>query len=124
MFDEQKPTILVVDDEQSCRDLYQEALLVHGYEVLLASTKEEAIQIIASRKVDGVVCDIQLPGNGVHVYEFLLKNHPDLHGRFIFVTGSVEKKEQVERTHHSTPCLLKPFPLRMLLDAMRTALAG
>ncbi|MBI3662732.1 MAG: response regulator [Acidobacteria bacterium] len=120
----QKPVILVVDDEQSCRDLYQETLIVHGYDVLLATSKEEAIQIITAHEVDGIVCDIQLPGNGVQVYEFLLRNYPELRGRFIFVTGSIEKKEFVERTHNSTPCLLKPFPLRLLVDAMKSALAG
>ncbi|HEV8383511.1 MAG TPA: response regulator [Candidatus Acidoferrales bacterium] len=119
-----RPVVLVVDDELSLRYLYRETLLLHGYEVLLATTKEEAIQAIASHEVDGIVCDIQLPGDGVQVYEYLLKHHPELRGRFIFVTGSVEKKELVERTHDETPCLLKPFPMRQLVEAMKSALAG
>jgi CheY-like chemotaxis protein len=119
-----RPVILVVDDELSLRYLYRETLLLHGYEVLLATTREEAIEIISSRDVDGIVCDIQLPGDGVQVYEYLLKNHPELRGRFIFVTGSVEKKALIERTHDETPCLLKPFPMRKLLDAMKSALTG
>ena len=121
---ERKPVILVVDDELSLRYLYRETLLLHGYEVVLATTKEEAIQVIESQEVDGIVCDIQLPGNGVLMYEYLLKKHPEMRGRFIFVTGSVEKKALVERTHNSTPCLLKPFPMRQLLEIMKTALAG
>lgn len=121
---ERKPVILVVDDELSLRYLYRETLLLHGYEVLLATTREEAIQVITTHDVDGIVCDIQLPGDGVKVYEYLLKNHPELRGRFIFVTGSMEKKEFVERAHNATPCLLKPFPMRQLLEAMKTALTG
>ena len=119
-----RPVILVIDDELSLRYLYRDTLQLHGYEVLLATTREQAIEIIASRDVDGIVCDIQLPGDGVQVYECLLKTHPDLRGRFIFVTGSMEKKEYVERTHDETPCLLKPFPMRQLIKAMKTALAG
>lgn len=121
---ERKPVILVVDDELSLRYLYRETLLLHGYEVLLATTKEEAIRVISTQEVDGIVCDIQLPGNGVMMYEYLLKKHPEMRGRFIFVTGSVEKKELVERTHNATPCLLKPFPMRQLLDAMKAALTS
>jgi CheY-like chemotaxis protein len=124
MDQERKPVILVVDDELSLRYLYRDTLLLHGYEVLLATNKEEAIHIIATQEVDGIVCDIQLPGNGVKMYEYLLTKYPELHGRFIFVTGSVEKKELVERTHNSTPCLLKPFPMRQLLEVMKAALAG
>ncbi len=119
-----RPVVLIVDDELSLRYLYRETLLLHGYEVLLATTKQEAIQAIESHDIDAIVCDIQLPGNGVQVYEHLLKNHPDLRGRFIFVTGSAEKKALVERTHQETPCLLKPFPMRQLLKAMKAALAG
>ncbi len=121
---ERKPVILVVDDEHSLRYLYRETLLLHGYEVLLATPRDEAIQGISTHDVDGIVCDIQLPGDGVKVFEYLLKNHPELRGRFIFVTGSMEKKEFVERTHNATPCLLKPFPMRQLLEAMKTALTG
>ncbi len=120
----QRPVVLVVDDELSLRFLYRETLLLNGYEVLLATNKEEAIQIIATHNVDGIVCDIQLPGGGVQVFEYLLKHHPELRGRFIFVTGSMEKKELVERTHDAAPCLLKPFPMRTLVDAMKSALAG
>jgi CheY-like chemotaxis protein len=124
MDQERRPVILVVDDELSLRYLYRETLLLHGYEVVLATTKEEAIQILSTREVDAIVCDIQLPGNGVMMYEYLLRKHPEMRGRFIFVTGSVEKKELVERTHNSTPCLLKPFAMRQLLEAMKSALAG
>lgn len=124
MDDKKRPVILVVDDEVSLRFLYRETLLLHGYEVLIATTKEEAIRVIATHEVDGIVCDIQLPGNGVMVYEYLLNKHPELRGRFIFVTGNKERKEFVERTHNATPCLLKPFPMRQLVDAMKAALTS
>ena len=124
MDQERKPVILVVDDELSLRYLYRESLLLHGYEVVLATSKQEAIQVISTQEVDGIVCDIQLPGNGVKMYEYLLEAYPEMRGRFIFVTGSAEKRELVQRTHKATPCLLKPFPMRLLLEAMKAALAG
>ena len=120
----QRPVILVVDDETSLRYLYRESLLLHGYEVLQATSKEEAIEIISTHEVDGIVCDVQLPGNGMMVFEYLLHQFPELRGRFIFVTGSAERKEFVERTHNSTPCLLKPFAMRQLLELMKNALAS
>lgn len=116
-----RPVILVVDDEDSAREICQEALALDGYEVLSASGTREAVAILSSREVDAVVCDIQMPHNGVRIYEYLLREFPQLAGRFIFVTGSPVKKAEVERLPRSAPCLLKPFSLRLLLETMRAA---
>ncbi len=55
-------TILVTDDEQDIRSLYERELLAEGYRVLLAESGDEALKIIRSESVDLVVLDIRMAG--------------------------------------------------------------
>ncbi len=116
-----QPVILVVDDEESNRQVCREALEFEGYEVVVASGTSDAVEVLSTREVDAVVCDIQMPHNGKRLYEFLLGRFPELAGRFIFVTGNAAKKAEVERAAKA-PCLLKPFSIAALVNAMRAAL--
>jgi DNA-binding response OmpR family regulator len=55
------PTILVVDDEESIRKLYQLELMDEGYEVILAADGQEALQKIEQENPDLVILDIRMP---------------------------------------------------------------
>lgn len=55
--------ILVVDDEENIRMLYQEELQEEGYEVVLASNGIEAMETLANKgPFDLVTLDIRMPG--------------------------------------------------------------
>ena len=54
--------VLVVDDDEHQRLLYQEELELEGYKVLLAAGGQEALTIVADQPVDVVVLDIAMPG--------------------------------------------------------------
>lgn len=117
-----KPVVLVVDDEESNRDFCQHALQLNGYRVVVASGTHEALKVLSTREVDFVICDVSMPHNGQRVYEYLLAHFPQLKGRFLFVTGNPANKADVERLPQPAPCLLKPYPVRTLLDLLRAAL--
>jgi CheY-like chemotaxis protein len=53
--------ILVVEDEEGLRLLYQEELKGEGYEVLTARNGREAIQQLEQEKPDLIVLDIVMP---------------------------------------------------------------
>ncbi len=56
-------TVLVVDDEPDLRELAKMSLeLVGGHRVLLASSGEEALALVADERPDAVVMDVQMPG--------------------------------------------------------------
>lgn len=57
-----KPVILVVDDEEGIRETLSEILEDEGYQVITASTGEEAINIFKTESPDLVFLDIWLPG--------------------------------------------------------------
>jgi two-component system, response regulator, stage 0 sporulation protein F len=53
--------ILVVDDDEGLRDLYEETLSDEGYDVLTAENGKEALQKLEKEKPDLVVLDIIMP---------------------------------------------------------------
>jgi CheY-like chemotaxis protein len=53
--------ILVVEDEEGLRLLYEEELKAEGYEVLTARNGREAIQQLEQGKPDLIVLDIVMP---------------------------------------------------------------
>jgi DNA-binding response OmpR family regulator len=53
--------ILIVDDEQHIRLLYEEEFKDDGYDVLTASHGREALDVLARHPVDLVILDIKMP---------------------------------------------------------------
>lgn len=119
----ERHVVLVVDDEEENRQLYRDALELDGYEVVVAPGGREAIEILNAREVHAIVCDIQMPHNGLRVFEYLMANFPHLRERFIFVTGSVEKKQHAEKMTEAAAYLQKPFSLRRLRETLSGLLA-
>lgn len=56
--------LLVVDDDQSCRKLYESEFADEGYSVVGASSGEEALQMLARSEFDLVILDVKMPGMG------------------------------------------------------------
>jgi two-component system response regulator PilR (NtrC family) len=63
-----QPRILIVDDELSMRDMLRIVLRRDGYEVLLADTGRQALDLLQREQVDLLLSDIRMPDvNGVDV---------------------------------------------------------
>lgn len=54
--------ILVVDDEENIRLLYERELKKEGYEILLAGNGKEALNQVKEGEPDLVLLDIKMPG--------------------------------------------------------------
>lgn len=54
--------VLVVDDEVQMRRVLRASLVVHGYEVVEASSGEEALETLSDKPCDLVLLDLNLPG--------------------------------------------------------------
>jgi len=66
---EKKPSILIVEDEKVLAEMYLDKFTQAGYQVYLAFTAEDGIEVAQEKKPDLVLLDILLPrANGV---EFL-----------------------------------------------------
>ncbi len=56
-----KKKILLVEDEESLRTLYEEELTAEGYEIFSATNGKEAIRQVEDVKPDLIVLDIVMP---------------------------------------------------------------
>jgi two-component system cell cycle sensor histidine kinase/response regulator CckA len=115
--------ILLVDDEASLRDLGREALSRYGYEILLASSGEEALEIYGQEKViDLVILDVSMPGmGGGKCLLELLKINPE--ARIIISSGySLDGPLQDILSSGASGFVSKPFSISNLLVAIRQVL--
>jgi two-component system alkaline phosphatase synthesis response regulator PhoP/two-component system response regulator VicR len=72
-------TALVVDDEESVRNLVRTTLELDGWEVRTASDGNEALEAAESYRPDAVVLDVMMPGKDG--FEVLSELRQTAHGR-------------------------------------------
>ncbi len=118
--EESRPArILVVDDEESIRDLLRLVLTGEGYSVVTANDGEEAIEYLEARRFDIVITDLVMPGvNGVEVLRAAKRIDPNY--PVIVITGypSVETVTELVRLG-AGDYLTKPFNI----DVVRVTVA-
>ena len=84
--------ILVVDDEENIRLLYEEELAEEGYEVSVAASAQEALAKIEAERPDLITLDIRMPGvDGIEFLKLLRERDRDL--PVIIVTAYGEYKQ-------------------------------
>ena len=84
--------ILVVDDEESIRELYRAELAEEGYEVSLAGDGLQALQRIDALRPDLVTLDVKMPGiDGIETLRRIREKNPTL--PVILVTAFGEFKQ-------------------------------
>src|SRR6516225_8780603 len=90
-------TLLVVDDEELNREGLARRLRRHDYDVALARSGREAIELLARRSFDLVLLDIMMPGmNGLEVLKFLRRVDTLVDLPIIMVTAKGESEDMVE----------------------------
>ena len=117
-------TLLVVEDHAGLRELAYETLANLGYEVLLASDGEEAVQIFQAHRdeLDLALLDVMLPKlNGPEIYARIHDEKPDL--PVVFATGYSPDMALLQKVQEkSLPVLQKPYSPRDLARKVRETL--
>ena len=116
--------ILVLDDERPIRLLLEKWLRGSGYEPVIASTGEEAVDLVRDAPFDAILCDHRMAGmNGTEVFEAVVELRPDLEGRFVFMSGDVLNPQLREFVQsRGIGLLAKPFDLDTVHRALGTVL--
>jgi DNA-binding response OmpR family regulator len=84
----QRPKILIVDDEPNIVVPLQFLMEQNGYDVKIAETGEAAIDLMARFRPDLVLLDIMLPGvNGLEVCQMLREDPGLKHTKIILVSA-------------------------------------
>lgn len=65
-------SILITDDDRGCREALRDILQEEGYRAILASSGEEAVDIVRGRPVHLALLDMQMPTlNGLETLELV-----------------------------------------------------
>jgi PAS domain S-box-containing protein len=117
---------LIVDDEESIREIVQEALTVRGMKVHVVASSEEALAYLEANSCDVVICDYNLPGlSGEEFFErFTADRRTAQLPRFVFMTGDLAESESFDRLRQKGSSVLqKPFDVatlvRLLVDRLQ-----
>ncbi|HET7436982.1 MAG TPA: sigma-54 dependent transcriptional regulator [Thermoanaerobaculia bacterium] len=101
--------ILIVDDEEVLRDVLDAVLRREGFDILLASSGEEALNFLETEEVDLAILDVMLPGiSGIDTLRAIRIANPSLPviviTAFSSIDGAIEAMKQ--GAFHYIP---KPF---------------
>jgi CheY-like chemotaxis protein len=116
----QRPTVLVVDDEENIARTLSMVLNRHGYHTEVAHNGEVAVELARRFKPDWVLCDILLPGiNGIQAALQILELYPEC--PIILMSGnndSMELLRQARSDGHYFDVMTKPFHPRDLIEKL------
>ncbi len=113
---------LIVDDNESIRELLKRILEQTGYKTLTASSGEEAIRLAKNNSPDVALVDISMPGiGGITTLTLLKEIHPQL--EVIMLTGETSVETALESMKHGAyDYIAKPFEKNELLHIVKKAL--
>lgn len=118
------PRILLVDDNEDFLDSTKDVIEDEGYEVITATSGEEAVRKAEAYTLDVVVMDIKMPGmNGVQAFIEMKKHRPDVN--VIMCTAYiVESTIRQALSEGARAVLNKPFEMDLLLRTIEKVLEG
>jgi DNA-binding NtrC family response regulator len=115
--------ILVVDDEPGVQGLLRSVLERDGFEVHVAASAEEAVQIFHDVELDAVLADVVMPGmDGFELLEELLRIDAGIPVLLMTGYGSIDAAVDAMR-RGATDYITKPFKRRRLISALERALS-
>jgi two-component system response regulator HydG len=119
-----KHRILIVDDDKDHAESIADLLQLRGYEVEVAYSGEQALELFSSLEFGVTIMDIKLPGmNGVEAFFKLRKLNPG--AQVIMMTGlSVDQLIARAVEGGAAGVLHKPFAMGDLLEAVSQVRPG
>ena len=117
--------LLLVDDEESNRDMLSRRLQRHGFEVLLAEDGTQALASIWKHAPEMVLLDIRMPGmSGLEVLQAIRERHSPTQLPVIMVTAEGQSASIVEALQMgANDYITKPVDMPVALARIRTLLS-
>jgi two-component system response regulator PilR (NtrC family) len=115
-------TILVVDDEEIMREILETLLKRDGYDVRLAASGAEGLELARSLPFDAAIVDIMMPGlDGIATLDELKRIDEDLGVVIITAYGSIESAIAAMKAG-AFDYVTKPFKNEEVLVVVRNAI--
>ena len=119
-------TILLVDDDDSVRDVGTQMLVEYGYRVITASNGREALEIYSARRetISLVILDLFMPEmGGKECLRALLRMDPKV--SVLVASGFTQNGQIAEALDSGARGFIgKPFDIPQLLEEIRKIIAG
>lgn len=114
--------ILLVDDEESIRNIMRMTLELDGYEVSMAEDGVRALELFEKEKPEVVLLDVKLPGmDGIEVLRRIRAVDPDT--EVIMITGHGDMEMAVEcLRREASNFLTKPISEELLSLSLKRAM--
>jgi two-component system phosphate regulon response regulator PhoB len=117
-------TILIVDDEEDILELVKLNLAREGYDVLTATSGEQALKLAQAHQPELVILDLMLPGiDGLEVCKILKRNPKTEQMRVVMLTAKSEESDIITGLElGADDYITKPFSAKVLVARVRRAL--
>lgn len=114
-------TIMVVDDSASLRQVVGIALKGAGYEVMEAADGQIALGKLGDKRVNLIVCDVNMPNMDGITFVRELKQRPahKFTPVIMLTTESQEEKKREGQAAGAKAWVVKPFKPEVLLGAVQ-----
>ncbi len=113
--------VLVVDDEPLLRRLIESVLLDEGYDVMVAGTGRDMLDILETTHPDIVLLDVMMPGiDGIEAF-LTMRTRPALQ-RIPVIMMSAAMTSRTLKSHAIAAFIAKPFDLDILLETVDSVL--
>jgi two-component system chemotaxis response regulator CheY len=118
-------TVLTVDDSRTMRDMLMLALKDAGFDVVQAVDGVHGLEVLADRKPEVIVTDINMPRMDGFGFIEVVRKDPQYRGVPILVltTESDPAKKERARSAGATGWIVKPFSPAKLVEAIRRVAA-
>ena len=92
-----KPVILVVDDQPQNNELLEAHLVPQGYEIIKATSGQEALEKLAGNEIDLILLDVMMPGmDGFEVTRRVRQDKKNRLMPIILVTALRETEDRIK----------------------------
>lgn len=118
----ERPTLLLVDDEERILSALRRTLRREGYEILTANSVADALEVLDQRPVDLVLSDFKMPGmTGMELLAEARRRQPRV--ARLLITGWSQAVSPAELAAAEVTMLIsKPWEDADLKRALREAL--
>jgi len=115
----EKKTLLIVDDDNDILEVLSEYFLKQGYDVILAHTGDEAVQLLKYKAIDLVITDIRMPKmNGLSLLKHIRTKSNSL--PVILMTGyELSRTELSCLSYQADAYISKPFTSEYLHNVIK-----
>ncbi len=116
------PSILVVDDELLIRDLLYDFFQDQGWDIAVAESGEQALEILQEKKIDVLLTDLRMPAmDGMALTGQVRKNFPCL--PVVIMTGYPSVESAVSALRNKVAdYITKPFNVNELYKRVESHL--